>query len=214
MEISNSKSIYFNGDTLNGIFRSFYDQYWEKNEYFERVLTYTDSEHSNEYSSKYAVDFDINTYWHSKDYDPIGHYIVVYLRDYYINIKGFSITSSQMEPGPDVTHQKNWGFDASLDNDTWENAVNFTDANGDMKRKMASAYFGWDYGIYKYFRLTITGEQYDTQKKNSIDLNQIELFGDILSPNEAYKRLNSKCFSLKNRCISISSFLFTTLYSS
>ena len=116
--------------------------------------------------------------------DPVGHYIVVYLKDYYINMKGYSITSSKNQPGELITHPKNWGLYASLDNINWENRVNYTDANGNMNRYFASAYFGWDYGIYKYFRLTITGEQYDIYKKNSIDLNQIEFFGDLLTSDD------------------------------
>ena len=175
-------SFYCRGDNMSGILKHFYTSNIEK--YFDIVKTYTTSEHDNRYISKYAIDFDDNNYWHAKENDKRGNYLVIYLRDYYIKLKGYSIKTSVVGPGTGTAHPKNWGFDASLDNRTWEHQENITD-DGTMNNILASRYLKWSYGTYKYFRLMITGSQYDSYDKNSIDLNQIELFGKLITLDPA-----------------------------
>ena len=201
-------SFYYQGDTRNGILKYLYDKYTNKDEYYKQVLTHATSCAGD---PKFAIDFNFDKYWHAVDFDKIGNYIVIYLKDYYINIKGFALTSSKHGANTGSCHPKNWGFDASNNNDTWENQVNYTDANNNMFRPYASGYFGWDYGTYKYFRFMITGEQYDGQEKYSIDLNQIEFFGDLIPNNELHNIMHSKCFECKNYHLP-SSFLFISLF--
>ena len=174
----------FTGDTQSGIFRYFWET--SRDEYFDIVKTYATSMYSSQYKPEFAITFDTTSYWHAKEYDPIGNYIVVYLPNFYINIYGYSITSSHNNPSDGVCHPKNWGFDASNDNITWENQVNFSDIGNSMNVASASKFVGWCHGTYKYFRIMITGPAYDIYNKNSIDLRQIELFGELTSHISQY----------------------------
>ena len=195
-------SVEFKGDTQNGILKYLYNKYTNKDEYYEEVIASANSIAD----PKYSIDFNLENYWHAIDYQDIGNYIVFCFKHYYINIKGFAITSAKYEPHPGACHPKNWGFDASNNNNTWMHQVNYTDVNNNMNRPYASGYFGWDYGIYKYFRFMITGEQYDGQGKNSIDLNQIEFFGDLIPDNKLYLFLESK--SINSQIFNFPSTLF------
>ena len=166
------------GQNLNGILKYLYDN--NNNNYLDIVKTYASSNHSDDNLPVNAINFaNDNKYWHAKDNDEIGNYIVVYLKNYYINLEGYSIQTSNFN-FKGACHPKNWGFDASNDGKKWVHQANITD-DGTMNKSLASRYIGWSHGTYKYFRLMITGEQYDGWNKNSIDLNQIELFGTFLT---------------------------------
>ena len=172
------KEFVFTGDTQNGILKYLFDSLSEE-DYFNEATTYASMNSAN-HIGKCAIDFDSNSYWHAIDYQQEETFIVISLKSYYIKIKGFTITSSNLEASG-ICHPKNWGFDASNDNRTWHHRVLYTDTNNNMNRKLASGYFGWDYGTFKYFRFLNTGEQYDGQGKRSIDLGQIEFFGTLLT---------------------------------
>ena len=173
----------YKGDNENGILRYFYDKL-SNDEYNNEVCTYSNSINDPLQLSEYAVDFDHSKYWHAVDSTDLDKYIVIYLKHYLIKLTGFSITSSPINPNNVICHPKNWGFDASIDNATWENRINYTDSNNQMNRYLASGHYSWNFGTYKYFRFMITGEQYDNVNKYSIDLNQIEFFGDLLENPE------------------------------
>ena len=190
----------FIDNTTKGILYYLKNEKFKGNDdkYFEEVKTYATSTY-NLHSSQYAIDFDPEKYWHADDFKKIGtQYIVIYLESYYIRLTGFSITSSQLEPDFWVCHPKNWGFDASNDNETWENQVNYTDTSDYMNRKGATKYVGWNFGVYKYFRIMNTGEQYDTQNKNSMDLSQVEFFGDLLNTMHTNQCLPTTTFDPNN----------------
>ena len=167
----------YTGQNLNGILKFIYDT--NNANYFDIVRTCTSSNHSDNYLPVNAINFaNDNKYWHAKVKDKIGNYFVVYLKNYYINLEGYSIQTSNISPASGICHPKNWGFDASNDGKKWEHQANITD-DGTMNKALASRYVGWSHGTYKYFRLMITGEQYDGKGKKSLDLNQIELFGTL-----------------------------------
>ena len=171
----------FVGDTQKGILNYLYTVVFNRDneKYFNEVNTYATS--SLGILTSYAIDFNPENYWHAEDFKPVGEYIVIYFKSYRIRMTGFSITSSQLDPDYWVCHPKNWGFDASNDNFTWEHQINYTDASGYLNRKGATEYVGWNYGTYQYFRIMNTGPQYDTKGKNSMDLSQVEFFGDLLN---------------------------------
>ena len=165
------------GQNLNGILKHLYDT--KKDSYFDIVKAYATSNDSNNFLPVNAINFvNNNKYWHAKERENIGHYFVVYLNNYYINLEGYSIQTTNFNPASGVCHPKNWGFDASNDGKKWEHQANITD-DGTMNKALASRYIGWSHGTYKYFRLMITGQQHDGEGKLSIDLNQIELFGTL-----------------------------------
>ena len=174
----------FVGDTQKGILYHLKNDLFagDSVKYYEEVQTYATSSADAIYNATNAIDFIDGTYWHAKDGKDIGtEYIVIYLKSYYISLSGFSITSSNYTEDKLICHPKNWGFDASNDNVTWEHQINYTDTSGYMNRTRATEYVGWNYGIYKYFRITNTGEQYDGGNKNAMDLAQVEFFGDLLT---------------------------------
>ena len=186
------KNFHYNGQNQSGILNYFYKNHTEK--YYENVKTFASSIYSG-HPPEMAIDFDDNTYWHAKDFENVGNYFVVYLKNYYIKLEGYSIQTSNIDPASGVCHPKNWGFDASIDNITWEHQVNITD-DGSMNKRLASRYIRWSHGTYKYFRFMITGEQYDGQNKNSFDLNQIELFGTLTTRKPLLCSCNAnKCYT-------------------
>ena len=166
----------YKNDTQNGILRYLYNT--TKN-YEEEVLTSATSE-IRTHESNLSVDFNSTSYWHATDYSPIGEYIVVYFPNYFLKLSGYSITTSFYQPAYDVTHPKNWGFDASNDNKTWNNQINISDPTKMMNKAFASIFIPWSFGIYKYYRIMMTGEQHDQMKKNQCDIAQIEFFGELL----------------------------------
>ena len=170
----------FTGDTQKGILFHLHSELTLE-QYFAEVITEHSSKSGTGYESQKAIDFNSETYWHSRDFAPVGEYLILYLKSYYVNPIGFSITSSMNEPGDGVCHPKNWGFDASNDKKTWVHQINYTDQSGYLNRYAATEFVSWNYGTYKYFRFMVTGSQYDNENKNAIDLAQIELFGDLLS---------------------------------
>ena len=178
----------FTGDTQSGILRHFWET--RRSEYSDIVKTYATSIYSSLYKPEIAITFDATSYWHAKEYDPIGHYIVDYLPKFYVNVYGYSITTSNLSPSDNICHPKNWGFDASNDNITWEKQVNFSDIGDSMNSANASKFVGWCHGTYKYFRIMITGPAYDIYNKNSIDLRQIELFGELTSHYSQHSQCN------------------------
>ena len=166
----------YTGENLTGILKYLYDA--DKDSYFDIVKTYATSNYSADHYPIYAINFTENRYWHAKEKQNIGQYFVVYLNNYYIKLEGYSIQTSYYKPGSGVCHPKNWGFDASNDGKKWEHQVNITD-DGTMNKALASRYIGWSHGTYRYFRLMVTGQQYDEQGKYSLDLNRIEFFGTL-----------------------------------
>ena len=106
----------FTGDTQNGILKYLFNTY--RNDYQNQVLSYSTSQGVG-YESTCATDFNPLSYWHIIDHSPIGQYLVIYLPNYYIKMDGYSITTSHFDASDETSHPKNWGFDASNDNETW-----------------------------------------------------------------------------------------------
>ena len=186
------KNFPYNGQNQSGILNYFHTNYNEN--YYEIVKAFASSTFSDHPPEK-AIDFDEKTYWHANDYENIGNYLVVYLKNYYIKLDGYSIQTTNFTPQVGICHPKNWGFDASNNNRKWEHQVNITD-DGSMNKRLASRYIRWSHGTYKYFRIMITGEQYDGNGKRSIDLNQIELFGTLTTRKPLLCSCNAnKCYT-------------------
>ena len=196
----------YKGQNQSGILKYFYTNYSEK--YNEIVKVYASSTNNAFQTTEMAIDFDDNKYWHAKDNEKIGNYFVVYLKNYYVKLDGYSIQTSNLDPASGICHPKNWGFDASIDNITWEHQVNITD-DGSMNKRLASRYIRWSHGTYKYFRVMITGEQYDGQNKNSLDLNQIELFGKITNKLCFCTYNANKCYT-HSIAITVITFIMTS----
>ena len=170
------KEFIFTGDTQNGILKYFHE-FLTETEYYNEITTSSYPQHG---TPQRAIDFNNDTYWHGQE-KMVGSYLVISIKSYYVKIKGFSITSSNLNPGIGICHPKNWGFDASNDKINWHHQVNYTDTNNDMNKRLASAYFEWDFGTFKHFRIMNTGEQHDGQGKLSMDLSQIEFFGTLIT---------------------------------
>ena len=189
--------ISYKGNALNGILRYLFDK--NREEYLTIVKTYASSVHDSNYLPINVINFaDDDKLWHAKDFENIGNYIVVYLPNYCIKLEGYSIQTSNIGPSSTTCHPKNWGFDASNDNRTWNHQVNITD-DGTMNEALATRYIKWSHGTYKYFRLMITGQQHDTKMKNSLDLNQIEFFGTLIPQAPCFcscKYIKHSAFSL------------------
>ena len=170
------------GQNLNGILRYLYDN--DRNNYFDTVQTYASSSYGQQYYPVNAINFgSTNLYWHAIEFDKIGHYIVVHLKNYYIKIEGYSIQTAHYGPSTSsypICNIRNWGFDASNDGKNWVHQENKTD-DGTLNNRHASKYIRWSHGVYNYFRVMVTGDQYDGIGKKSIDLNQIEFFGTLAS---------------------------------
>ena len=97
------KSFPYSGQNLTGILRYFYDN--DNANYFDIVRTYTSSNHSDNNLPVNAINFaDDNKYWHAKDKDKIGNYFVIYLKNYYINLEGYTIQTSAWDPGSGICH--------------------------------------------------------------------------------------------------------------
>ena len=124
----------YKGDPKNGIFKYFYDN--NNSQYYELVKATASSSNETAYM---ALDFTSN-YWHASDYHSPGTYIVFYLRDYFVKLLGYSITTSNLEPAYGICHPKNWGLDASNDMTTWVHQVNVTDEKEEMNHYGASKY--------------------------------------------------------------------------
>lgn len=170
------KSFEYSDDTQNGILRYFYDNY--NSQYESIVKVYSTSDYTGN-TPFMAIDFNLATFWHAQEFLPFGEYFVIYLKDFYIRLSGYSVMTSNVGTASYVCHMKNWGFDASNDNKTWVHQVNITD-DSSLNVGSGKKYFGWKHGTYKYFRIMTTGHQYDNMQKNAFDLAQIELFGTLM----------------------------------
>ena len=166
----------YRGNTTNGIFNYFYEN--NNSKYLELVKVNASARNER---AKYALDFT-NNYWNAGTVSS-GSYIIFYLRDYFVKLRGYSLTTSNLDPGTRICHPKNWGFDASNDMVNWHHQVNITDTEEIMNHKGASNYFSWSHGIYRYFRVMNTGIQHGGYGLYSIDLLHFELFGTLLVPN-------------------------------
>ena len=193
----------FSGDTQNGILKYLFNTY--RNDYQNQVLSYSTSQGVG-YESTCATDFNPLSYWHIIDHSPIGQYLVIHLPNYYIKMDGYSITTSRFDASDGTAHPKNWGFDASNDNETWFHQRNISDTTEIMNHANATIYVPWNFGTYKYFRLMMTGEQHDKQGKNGCDITQVEFFGELLT---YIPRTNLCTQTTKTRFIS---FLLFTIF--
>ena len=171
------------GDTQKGILSHLKETLGDA-QYYQEVLTYTSSNNGDYTYGKLSIDFDNKTYWVAKSKKQIGEYIIFHFPNYFIKMSGYSIRTSHLKPGYGICHPKNFGFDASNDNETWIHQVNYTDINNHLNKSEVTEFIGWNFGTFKYFRFMITGEQHDDSGKHVIDLAQIEFFGDLLTHKE------------------------------
>ena len=93
-----------------------------------------------------------------------------------MKLEGYSIQTSYFNAGG--AHPKNWAFSASKDGVIWTKNESHVDTNNYMNQAYQSKYVDFHTnGIFRFFRIIVAGESYETHNPNRMDVNQIELFG-------------------------------------
>ena len=166
---------YNSSDPLNGVIN--YLREYEPDKFNNFLTVQVDSSGSSVGKPRYTID-KTELYWNDNrnDQSPI-----TYLMPYPIKTDGYLIQTSNNDPG--VCHPKSWKFEASLDGVNNKISKEYSDG-GKLNNRLASAYFEIKKDIYQTFKIIpLTSYRYDCVKR--FDLNEFEIYGTILFPNES-----------------------------
>ena len=159
---------------LQGILYYLYTKY--NNEYSNYVHVSASSYNTIGQIPNHTIDFNSETYWLASGKNN-EEYLTVYLPKHPIKITGYSLQTSKFDANSGY-HPKKWKFGVSVDNYQYENIIEYTDNEGEIKGPYKTIYISYSYPQYvNCFRLYPINNTYSSF--HGVDLSQIEIFGDI-----------------------------------
>ena len=196
----------FKNEPLNGILQYFHSNYY--NEY-HNYITATASNYEKNRLPSYAIDFIFDNFWFCGLDKNVGEYITFSFPQHFVELSGFVVYTTNLSRNS--CHPKHFSFSASNDNIHFVHAKNIDDESGEMfNGKGKWKYFGWRHGIFKHYRITITGEAHCGHSIGyRMDLDQVEFFGTIIPNNELrFKTCNIIQIDRITHFILVTIFLF------
>ena len=189
---------YDQSNPTNGIIRWIYDN--RKEDYTNLLQVTATSHYYDHQTPDKAVDFNDQEYWIAKG-DRAGEFINLYFPHSIIKITGYVLQTSHRNKGGD--HPKIWSFAMSKDNITFFHNETYEDKEGSMNSPYRHIYLPYDHGIGCAFRIYPILSAYGLH--NQMDVNQIELFGELFIDKEM---MITKMFRIPNIIYTLLIFLF------
>ena len=166
-------SFFYSEETYpkNGLIYYLYSEY--KDFYNSIVVSATSSVKGSD--PRNTIDFT-SKYWHG-DVGPRAN--ITFFIPFPIKIIGYTIQTSDLSPGSNICHPKEWIFSVSEDGETKLYSQKYDDSiTGEMNIKNTHKYIEFKHhGTYQFFHIDAINSYCD-QARN-FDLNEFDVYGTI-----------------------------------
>ena len=124
-----------------------------------------------------AVNFSNNNYWFAKAENEV-EYLTIHLPFQTLKITGYTLQTSVHSESSGY-HPHKWAFAVSNDGVTYIHNETYTDEEYKLRGPLNKLHISYSQGTYSYFRLYPI--EHTKAAKNQMDVNKIELFGELYS---------------------------------
>ena len=130
-----------------------------------------------------AVNFSNNNYWLAKGENE-EEYLTIHLPFHTLKITGYTLQTSEGSSYLGY-HPHKWAFAVSNDGVTYINKETYTDEENTLKGPLNKLHISYSQGTYSYFRIYPLEHTFGGGV-NQMDVNKIELFGELFSSKLIY----------------------------